>query len=306
MPEISLSVNKFKIRNRKGDIYNLSSCGTNDLIDRMQVFLERDRSLHEDEGRGKAIGLHKIIQKKGVQREGRDFYKYIYFSLKYGDFGTNATITNTRTGHVDFEQQPFHANTRIYHVMFAIPYGNDITYGLIIFENIGISGVKTLLMPKLKEFAKTIDENGSFHADPIAPMEYINRLFAESSIKKLALIKYFEEDHADELCEKEERIFFHPRFNNLPQILHSMVVNRTLTGTGIGQIDGFEPDDLKIVFNFHGRDKTIGINNLDSLGFAEYINENDGLIFDEGKLPTDDSLETIMLKTLESYMGLVR
>lgn len=308
MPSISLSAYKFKISQRNGEFYNLTSFNQNqnDILDKLDEYLLQESIAHKNDNAGKGLKSKNVIKKEVVSKEGHPYYKYVYFCMDYGDYGTESTISSFETGEVLYEQKPGDLNGKDYYVLIAMPYGGNVSNGVIIFENIGVSGIKTMIQNPLKDFASAIDEKCTFHIKPIAQTAAITHFLNNNPITKLRLIKYFaSEDRTENRCSKKETIFFQPRFRNLPQIVSRMMNNNNLTNSGITEIDNFEPDDLKVVIDINGKEKTFGVSNFETLGIAEDISEHENLQLTGGRLPTEDSLLMIMKETVESYIDQV-
>lgn len=303
MTDISLSVYKFDISNRSGGFYNLTSIPQNDFIDKLESYFTKIGMREQDNNSGKALRGKIILDKKVVIKEERKYYKYLYFSVKYGDYGTESSIAEMDTDKEVFKQLPNHINGRTYHIILAMPYGDNIKNGVIIFENIGTSGVKTIVTAQLRKFAKVLDEDVTFHVNPITQTEALKKLITNNKIKKLKLIRYYNpEDRADKSYSRKELIYFHPTFVNLPKIICGMLNTKNLSNSTITEVDSFEPNDVKITLDINGKERTIGVSNFDSLGFTESIAEDPNLEMTSGNLPTDKSLKPIMIEMLESYI----
>lgn len=184
-----------------------------------------------------------------------------------------------------------------------MPYAEEKSDGIIIFETISGDSVKTMFSKSLKEFAHTLDDKFSFKISPLATEEEIKALINSSKMDKVRLIKYGSpKDHIDKPFAKEERIFFNPVGKFRDRVIKMLFLGH-MNSFEIATLDEFNADDLKVQFKTkEGNPKTIGIKNVMGTRLTVVINEHPNLELDAGNLPTKDSLLTIITEECENLI----
>ena len=321
MPDVGISAYQFSVKvSHKDEFLNLSNkFEGKDFLDILneglcrylkQLQKKRQEELGAPENTSNTENAHTVrralepgemIQIDTVKKDERNYYKYVYFTVRCGEFGSRIDIENMKTGGTEFIQEPHHAGMRPYHVILAMSYSPEAKHGIIVFERIGASGVKSIFVPNLNKFLGEQIKNVVLKVNPFIQLEYFEKLLNSYPIEKMKLIKYFEvPDRGNPpFCTREERIFTRPLLQNVKNTFINIANTGKINHTGIAVIDNFMPQCLGITLDVQGKSKTIELTDIENVSFTEYFSGRDGIIFDKGNLPTDDSLLPILRTYIE-------
>lgn len=317
MLQTGLSVYRFSLKEVRREIFlNLRQhFGTDDFLDlidhRFEKFCIEQRVQGEsdeaaaDQTRKKVLEFDKTLGCEVVKKDNRDFYKYIAFRVRYGEAGVRSDIENTLTGIVDFVQEPHHAAMRPFHVFLGMPTDVDAKFGLLIMQRIQREGLKSVLPELLNQFYRKQDPACIFRANPVASEEHVMKMLDSGAVESIRLTKYYSHDRAGAgslYSSEEQRIFKRPALDNVKKIARNCIQAGTIKGTGLVAIDSFMPDCVDLFVDIRGKKKKVSLTNIDTVDFTQYYSMEDGIQFDDGNLPTSETLLPVMHDIMEDYI----
>lgn len=211
------------------------------------------------------IDTHKVVV------EESDKFRYTYLDINSGGYGIEANIVNTRTSEVLYNRKREHAETIHFRVFIAIPKGKDVCKGIILFQNIGRYGIKTITTDCLKRFIN-YRLNLKAVIGNICPEAYVKKLLCNNEIRKIVYTRNnISNDKADVETigyGKEERII--SDFSNINKWKEK--ISGYLNGSNrVYEFDDINYSGLKFVTSIYKRQRIIDINNIDNLSIIEAI-----------------------------------
>lgn len=239
-----------------------------DFFDLLKVFCKKY---------SKRFVLNDIEQKlfkvdtENIVVEENEKFKYAYIDINSGGYGIEAKIVNTKDNEILYTRKKEHAETIHFRVFFAVPKGLNTYKGIIIFQNIGQYGIKTITTDYLKRF---IDDelNLIVTTGNICPEVFVKKLLDNDGLSKIIFYRNnISNDKAD--IEnigygKEERII--TGFSNLKKWKEKLY--SFLNGTNkIYEFENIDYSGVKFVTSIYGRRRTIDINNINNLSIIEGI-----------------------------------
>lgn len=316
MSSIGMSVYGIRVQDRETN-QNLS---LNNLEGR--TFLRLVNEFVEEYSReySKVESLEKIFKTEKIEMDtysdekGNELFKYYFGRVKTGAYGYTAEIVNSDTSLVNYTKSVQDAEVMPFCFMLCIPNGNTLQ-GILILQNHGIYGIKTVFQNKLEKFIKEKDKNYNIIVGNIAPRVYVRRFLEEGILKKVRFLRYdIPQDNADRLqinngvkFEGYEEYVIHKPIGFLQKTKKD--IEQYLRGqraiNNIVEINHFDYDNIKMDFKLGRKNKTLDLKNIDSVVINEDITDSVKLI--DGH-PTRDSIKPVLLETANDYlneMGLI-
>lgn len=207
-------------------------------------------------------------------------YAYVAACIYSGAYGIERDIYDAKSrrkvGSIEKDQ----AGVMPFFVFVAIPKEGTstgpINKGLIIFQSMGVYGVKSITCKMVNKFSRQ-RMNATFHTCNVSPSEFLKALFDVGSIKKLRLIKNrLSDDHSDFLdggsYAKEEHIL-----SSFRGTVFSKLIDR-LIRYGLNKSAVFEwenhtsYDSVKVTMDIgEGKERTVDLHKYDNLSILEYV-----------------------------------
>ena len=214
--------------------------------------------------------MFKIVTEK-LNIEENEQFRYTYIDINSGSYGIEANIVNTKTKEIEYTRKKEHAETIHFRVLFAIPKGEDVCKGIIIFQNIGQFGIKTITTDYLKKF---INEKLGLYTitGNICPQVFVKKLLDNNGLMKIIYTRNkISNDKADIESVgygKEERII--AGFSNIKK--WKEIISGYLNGKNrIYEFEDIDYSGVKFVTSIYGKTRTININNIENLSIIEGI-----------------------------------
>lgn len=92
------------------------------------------------------------VETENINIEENEKFRYTYIDINSGGYGIEANIVNTKTNKILYTRKKEHVETIHFRVFFAVPKDDDTCKGIIIFQNIGQYGIKTITTDYFKKF----------------------------------------------------------------------------------------------------------------------------------------------------------
>lgn len=199
--------------------------------------------------------------------------------INSGIYGSSSEIINIRTQKIKYKKNPDDVDIRKFYLFIVFPKDNPtvkVQKGMLIFQNIGPYGVKTIITQKLQEFFSS-NYNITLNCATIAPSLFIKKVLKKESIKKITVTKnYKSSDSIDNLnigYGKEIRTYLGLNFSEpiWEKIKNSMLYVSGGKNRLFEFIDNQKYDSVKAIVEIGDRTRTISLNNLENLSIIESI-----------------------------------
>lgn len=233
--------------------------------------------------------------------------KALCVKIKTGEYGTSSELVNINTGDI-YTRSTDQADVMPFGFCIVVPAG-EVDTCVLVMQTLGQFGIKVALNKKIQEIIRNINPDLFVSMGPVMPRQYIQKYFEEGYLQKISMIRYeIPEEETERIGinygvaeTKEERIIHKPiGFLTRKRAEIEEWMRGQRASTEIIQIDGFEYNNLKMVFKLGKTEKTIDLDNLDKIIITEDITEkvqiNDGH-------PVFNSLKPIMIETGRSYLA---
>lgn len=213
------------------------------------------------------------IETEELNIEENEQFRYTYININSGSYGIEANIVNTKTKEIEYTRKKEHAETIHFRVFFAIPKGKNVCKGIIIFQNIGQFGIKTITTDYLKKYIKEELDLYTTTGN-ICPQVFVKKLLDNNGIMKIIYTRNnISNDKADIESVgygKEERII--AGFSNIKR--WKEIISGYLNGKNrIYEFEDIDYSGVKFVTSIYGRTRTININSIENLSIIEGIPE---------------------------------
>lgn len=242
------------------------------IFDILQGFATQYATPVNDESKKKTFSCQYI--------ETKDTDKFILhtYQIVSGYYGSASTIVDAETRVIKYDMTPSDVAEKKYYVYVIIPKDNRkviVNKGMMIFQNIGIFGIKTITCDYL---GKYVAENYdiTLKCATVSPELFIKKVLVKENLKKMILIKnYKSTDPTDQYYTgygSECRIlsnfcFDDAKWNNILSGIKSMVSGKT----HLFEIENIQYDNLKLEVFIGERKRTINLLNIDNLSIIEPI-----------------------------------
>lgn len=126
--------------------------------------------------------LFKIDTNSFIIEENEKF-RYTYIDARCGGYGIDADIVNAQNSKIMHKRKKDEAEIMNFRIFFAVPKGTDVCKGIILFQNIGQYGIKTISTYYLRKFIS--DKLGLMAiTGNICPEVFVKKLLDHNAIKK--------------------------------------------------------------------------------------------------------------------------
>ena len=209
------------------------------------------------------------VETDNIIVEENEKFRYTYIDINSGGYGIEANIVNTKTNKILYTRKKEHAETIHFRVFFAVPKGDDTCKGIIIFQNIGQYGIKTITTDYLRKFIN--DELNLYTTTGnICPQVFVKKLLDNNGLMKIIYTRNnISNDKADTDTMgygKEERII--AGFSNIKK-WKEMISGYFNGNSRIYEFEDIDYSGVKFVTSIYGRTRTININNITNLCIIE-------------------------------------
>ena len=200
------------------------------------------------------------------------YFNYILATVRSGSYGFPSKIIDSDTKEEIMQTTNKQAPVKDFYVLVIIPKDNNtikVVKGLLFFQNIGQYGVKTITTKYLSNyFSKNF--NLTTICGNIAPSIFVEKLFKNSAIRDLILVKNLvSDDEADKKgYGKETRTLTKLKwYESLITKLKKFASGSCYTY----EFEGIQYDQTKLYADIGGRFRTIDLHNIERLSVIEAI-----------------------------------
>lgn len=211
------------------------------------------------------------VETENINIEENEKFRYTYIDINSGGYGIEANIVNTKNNKILYTRKKEHAETIHFRVFFAVPKDDDTCKGIIIFQNIGQYGIKTITTDYFKKF---INEELNLYTTTgnICSQVFVKKLLDNDGLMKIIYTRNnVLNDKADTDTMgygKEERII--AGFSNVKK--WRKMISGYFNGTNrVYEFENIDYSGVKFITSIYGRTRTININNINNLSIIEGI-----------------------------------
>lgn len=318
MASISITACSFYLRKKNSrttnDVYNLNESFTIEAEDGkvktysdysiiFKDFFESHTMIQIDEVKQQSFQCE-YDQNPIVDNEECKVYCAKIYS---GDYGSSSEIINSNTKEIKYKKSADDIDVKPFFIFLVIPkdkYKIKAQKGMLIFQNIGQYGIKTITTAKMQEYFS--DNFGiSIQCNCIAPKLFIERVLKKNKLNKISLIKnYKSNDKADSLSKgygTEIRVLSNL---DLSENQFKKLIESIKYASG-GKYNLFEFEHIsyhnaKVQVNIGEHVKTINVHNIDRLSIVEEVPDD---IRSTNGHPDKTKLIDYVKKTINDYLS---
>ena len=238
-----------------------------------------------------------------IEEGSHEDVNYALIEIESGRYGYTSVITDKITQKVAYNQKETDAPLMKFYLTVIVPKdpteNNKVYKGFMFFQNYGQYGVKTETVEELKRFFSEVF-NLTLWVGNISPEIFVEKMMKSENIKKICFIKNsISNDSADNLLfsyGREQRIIERINFSGA----FMGKIKGFLSGSNkVFEFENKDYDNVKVTINTDGRERTIGLNNIQNVSIIESL-PND-LKNSEG-LIDKKRLVNIVCEQMKDYM----
>lgn len=238
-----------------------------------------------------------------VEEGSNEDVNYALIEIESGRYGYKSKITDKDTQEVAYNQKETDAPLMNFYLTVIVPKDpaedNKVYKGFMFFQNYGQYGVKTETVDGLKKFFSEVF-NLTLWVGNISPEIFVETVLKSENIRQICFIKNnISTDSADSLpfsYGREQRIIERIKFSKL----FMEKLKGYLSGSNkVFEFESKDYDDVKVKINTGGRDRTIGLNNIQNVSIIESL--PDDLKDREGDIDKNRLVNIVCVQTKE-YM----
>lgn len=234
-------------------------------------------------------------------------YNVYCAKIHSGDYGSSSEIINVDTKETKYQKSVDDIDVKPFFVFIVIPKDNDkikVQKGMLIFQNIGPYGIKTITTTKMQDHFSN-NFGISIQCNCIAPKLFIERVLKKNKLNKICLIKnYKSNDIADNLSKgygTEVRVLSNLDLseNQFKKLMESI---KYASG---GKYNLFEFEhtlyhNAKVQVKIGEHVKTINVHNIDRLSIVEEVPDD---IKSINGHPDKTKLTNYVKNTIDDYLS---
>ena len=233
-------------------------------------------------------------------------YNGYTFEIQSGYYGSSSTIFDVDTREKKYDVTPNDVAEKKFYLYVIIPKDNrrvTVNKGMLIFQNIGIFGIKTITYENLFRFF-TDTYKISISCATISPELFVKKIVTNNNIKKMIMIKNHksstETDQYYSGFGSETRIISKLCFSDTIWDKIEAAINTFIKGkANLFEFQNIEYDKLKLSVKIGEKDRTIDLHNLDKLSIIEEIPDH---IQDESGYANLAQLSEYIKLTIDDYL----
>ncbi|HCT64235.1 MAG TPA: hypothetical protein DIC60_03025 [Lachnospiraceae bacterium] len=202
----------------------------------------------------------------------------MYTIIQSGIYGSSSEICDVVTNEVKYIKSANEAEVRPFYLFIIIPKDTDtvkVNKGMLIFQNVGPYGVKTITKEYMQEFFKT-KFNITLNLRTISSELFVKKVIKRDSIKRFVMVKNHKSGDTSDNVGKgygaETRVLSDLHFNDgLWDRIFNKIIYVTKGKSNLFEFEEIEYNTLKLIVEIGGRIRTIDLHNVENLSIIESI-----------------------------------
>lgn len=271
------------------------------VFELFQKFFEENSSIINDEENQRALKC--TYDNEFVETEEFVMYPIL---INSGLYGSSSEIIDVETKELQYKKSTKDVDFRKYYLFVVIPKDNSsvkVQKGMLIFQNIGPYGVKTIVTQKLQQYFSN-NYNITLICNTIAPSLFVKKVLNAESIKKITMIKnYKSSDGVDDYSLGYGQEIKTIAKLNFTESKWCQIKDRMLYVSGakdrLFELDNKKYDCVKVTVEIGGRTRIITLNNLEKLSIIESVPDD---IRDITGNPDKNKLIEYLKKVIKEYL----
>lgn len=199
---------------------------------------------------------------------------YLLVEIESGRYGYKSNITDKETQKVEYQQKETDAPLMKFYLTIIVPKNiedSKVYKGFMFFQNYGQYGVKTETIRGMKKyFSEEFDS--ILWVGNISPEIFVETMLNAESIKKIVFVRnnvsFDAADNVRFTYGKEQRVLEKMR---LSESFISKLRGYLSGSNRVFEFESKDYDDVKLCINMGGRDRIIGLNNIENISIIESL-----------------------------------
>ena len=233
---------------------------------------------------------HEVSEKDDVNQKtfscrylvGRDIstdsFQCFSFEIQSGYYGSASTIVDADTREEKYIMTPNDVAEKIFYMFVVIPKDNNkvkVNKGMLVFQNIGVYGIKTVTLKKLRSYFS--ERFGlTIRCLTVSPELFVKKILIKENLKKMIMIRNHKSNEATDDYYTgygtESRIISNLCFNETAWQKIMSGINHFIKGkSNLFEFQSLEYNQLKLEVLIGESTRTINLHNIENLSIIESI-----------------------------------
>lgn len=274
------------------------------VLELFSMFVAKNTAASVDALKKRMFCCHRLPDWEGETEE----FRYWYMKITSGEYGSSADLIDTTTGKNTYSRTAEEAEMRPFIVFAVIPKPKkdfSVQKGMLFFQNVGPFGIKTITTNKMSELFSAW--NITLACRTISSGLFFSKVVKRDSLLKIQCIRNaVSADLADRVefgYGREVKVLDHLHYSDgmFARLLDgfrsfSADKNQLFEFSGIGS--GY--DDIKLIVDIGGRQRTIDLHNMENLSIIEAL--PDEIKAADGH-PIMEKLIPFFVRTAQEYLS---
>lgn len=234
-------------------------------------------------------------------------FKATYVRILSGIYGSSSEILDGESQEIKYTKTASDIETRPFFVFVVIPKDNDrvtVQKGMLIFQNVGPFGIKTLTTEYMRSFFSEY-YSIAIKCRTIAPELFVNKVIRSDNIKKVHLIRNMKSaDGADDFSLGYGSEVRELRGIHFDTPLGTRIMDGIRWFVGgkhrLFEFENQEYSSVKLTVDIGGRDSKIDLHNIDNLSIIESV--PDDIRMADGH-PNEELLVKHLRSVIQEYLS---
>ena len=302
------SLRALRVRHGDAELHNIKD--GKGLIDLVKEFIDTNIKSYVDKQENENLFRFDDWDiRDEIDSKGNKLFRMIYGKMKSGTYGAEGEIVDKTTGKITHKFTRDEAPVLPFSFCIAVPECNEgTTIAVAIFQTLSGNGIKSIFDDYFRAYVKTIDIGLTVSFGALYPKEFINEYMKCGKLTKINMIQYCVPDDIADRIGIDRGIKRTRRIMTISNPIGFIARNRykieeCLQGNRsydkIIEFPDFDYDDLKLVFNVGGKNKTISMKNIEKTIVTEDITER---VLKEGGNPEKESIILLFEEFSRDYL----
>jgi hypothetical protein len=213
----------------------------------------------------------KLIKLRPPLRRGNRILSGI---LETGEWGYTTQLQNVESGEITYDRQIDESENFPFYFLIQIPEASR--RGIVILQRFGNRGIRTQLLTDFQNYFSTQFDDFRVHINPLAPGSVIDQYLSnEGRVTAIRLIQFQTPDDIAALYNRREEatedvyteFIIHAKARKHIPIFRRLrdVIEGRRQVANLVEIQGIEPNIVKLNIEFRGKPRTIDLGNVNEM-----------------------------------------